>query len=797
MLILSAVLPAATAADCDVVYDNDVSWSGLRHDSFSVDYREPFGALPLSSSVTLTLQSCAGDLDRVRLRVWDAAARSESWHELSLISSQTDPDLGPVDSWQVSLAAPDEPDILYYFFEVSSGSDTDYYVDDEPVFSGGGAGEVSDDYDDTRSFQISIYDPAMQVPAWYTRALVYQIFPDRFRDGDSSNNHTSGDETWYGQHQTIALPWAEALSGDCLGDDQTRAECFYGGDLNGITEKMDYLAALGVSALYLNPIFTAPTNHRYDTADYFSVDDDLGGDAALDGLLSAARAADVSVILDGVFNHVSAESPWFDLYDRHQTLGACESMKSDYRYWFFIPDIGTPAGTEDGQTVYCDGQTYEAWGTYFHLPKLNAADDEVRNVFFAQGVNSVAGYWLDRGASGWRLDVSSSIDAGAAQEPDNDYWEEFRSAVRAVDSEAVIIGEEWGDASSQLLGREYDTVMNYRFRAAVLDWLFDSCTGNGCTDGVMFSDNDSQEWRESGSIDALSTSGLIERLRSIEEDYPPMVHSALLNLLGSHDTARIGWLLTKISSDDAAVGGAKVRLATLLQYTWPGVPMVYYGDEVGLATASAWDGAVWQDDPLNRSPYPWADRGLSPDEDLLAWSVALGQARTELEALQSGAHEVLLADDDSQVLVFRRYTGSDSALILLNRSPDAQAVTVDVSSFWTDAELKEHLTGTTLAATGGQVSLTLSAYGGAILSESVDEEPEDTGTDRGEPSGGADTGPGEEADTDSSEAPVFTPVERECGCGGSGLAGLWPVLLSLVGAVSRARPGPGQRTQPR
>ena len=132
-----------------------------------------------------------------------------------------------------------------------------------------------------------------------------------------------------------------------------------------------------MTALYLNPVFEAPTNHRYDTTDYFTVDGDLGSNAALGELFSTAGAAGISVILDGVFNHVSAESAWFDLYDTHATVGACESSASDYRDWFFIPDIGAPASTEDGETVYCGGQTYESWGTYFHLPRLDSEEPEV------------------------------------------------------------------------------------------------------------------------------------------------------------------------------------------------------------------------------------------------------------------------------------------------------------------------------------------------------------------------------------------------------------------------------------
>lgn len=200
ILLLGLLGPSAWALECDSTGgDGDVAWNGLRHDSFAEADRSPFGAVPHDiGTVSLGFRTCAGDAERVRVRLWDAGASRETWLDAVAGPIEADPDLGAVQRWTVSVPVPRRPTILYYFFEVSQGADTDYYVDDDPELWGGGTGMVSDGWDDGRSFQISVYDPDFETPAWWREGLVYQIFPDRFRDGDPANNPVEGGGWAYG-----------------------------------------------------------------------------------------------------------------------------------------------------------------------------------------------------------------------------------------------------------------------------------------------------------------------------------------------------------------------------------------------------------------------------------------------------------------------------------------------------------------------------------------------------------------------------------------------------------------------
>ncbi|MCK6520122.1 glycoside hydrolase family 13 protein [Myxococcota bacterium] len=817
-LALHALLGVAQAAfPCDgAAADGDIFWTGVLHDSFDKSYREPFGAAPAGGGVVeLRLRACRRDLSVVRVRVWDAKARKESWVDLRIAAGSIDPDLGAVEYWIGELPLPSSPTILYYFFELQDGADTDYYVDDEPLFYGGGPGEMSDTYDDTRSFQVSVYDPAFDVPDWLGEAVVYQIFPDRFRDGDPTNNPADGAGWAYGGVPNTTLAWGETPTGDCAGADQLRAQCFAGGDLQGVIDELDGLAALGVTALYLNPIFSAHTNHRYDTVDWFQIDEELGDLSTFTTLLTEAEARGVRVILDGVFNHGSADAPSFDLYSRwdasgaltsaagpgaNDGSGACESPSAATRDWYFFPATDKAAVDASGAKVRCDGVTYEAWGTYFHIPKLNPEAAGVQDLFYNKGTASVAPYWVSLGAAGWRLDVGSEIDPGLTDPDNNSFWEDTRAAVRAVSPDAVLIGEEWDDDSQLLLGGEYDSLMNYRFRAAALDWAFDACTGDGCTGGSSFADDDSQAWRESGEIDAISESQLWLRLTSIREDYPREAHDAMLNLLGSHDTARALWLLQKISGDDAAVATQKLRLLSLLQYTWPGAPMTFYGDEVGVDAASVWDGAVWRDDPTTRATYPWADLGFSPDTSLRDHFAVLGAARGRSEALRRGEVSLVLTDDAARVFAFSRHTADETALIVLNRAAADQTLTLDVADLFSDGELVvDALTGTAYTVVGRDLTVTVSALSGLVLlppegedTEHDTESPDDTDPagDSGRPDDSAsDSAPDDDtAIDDTGDGKVTYPLGCSCGArGGDGAVGWLGLTLALFLARRRGK----------
>lgn len=803
--------------------DNDVAWDGLHHDTFHEDWRAPAGARPAGDTVTLRLRACADDLTGVRLRLWNGRERTEQWLPLTKGTPGDDPVLGPVDHWELELPLPTEPTVLYYFFEVQDGDDIDYFVDDDPVFLGGGFGATVDEWDDSRSFQITVYDPAFTAPAWAEGAVVYQIFPDRFRNGDPSNDPAHDSGFSYG-HTEVMLDWGAPFTGRCAGADQERAACYMGGDLQGITDELDMLAELGVDALYLNPIFRSATNHRYDTLDYLAIDDELGTQADFLALASQAEERGISLVLDGVFNHVSADSVYFDLYGRWDSSGAlvspegpgswdgsgaCESAASPYRDWFTFPATHAPGQTEEGETVLCaaDGggtTSYESWGTYFHIPKLAAERQSVRDLVYARP-DSAAVQWLQAGAKGWRLDVSGEVDPGAGHDVENDFWEGFHDATQSTEPEVLIVGEVWGDASPWLVGGEWHATMNYRLRSAVLDWLFDACSpGNGCADGTWFQENDSSPWRESGTVDAIDEDTLKLRLLSILEDTPPTLWHVQMNLLGSHDVSRLRWMLTMGSAGDAALARGKQELAALLVYTWPGMPTVYYGDEVGVDAASQWDGGTHQDDPWNRVAYPWAELGGSPDTALFDWYARLAALRHDSPALMRGDVRFVTPEtaepSGARLLAFvRELPGEDAALVVLNRGTVAADVVVPVGETLAEnTQLEDVLTGDCVPVVDGTVGLrAVPELGGVVLrAGACGAGPGDSGApvDSGEPddgTGGGGSDGGSQTETPREEAPAAEDGgsgggEKGSGCSTGGGA-LWLGWLAVVGVGSRRR----------
>lgn|SRR6266498_3500164 len=504
-----------------------------------------------NSTVKLRLRVAQGDITSARVRVWNDRTNTQTYYSMAW-DGGFDSDPTTYDWWFADIPVGAQPTILYYFFELNdqgSGctADQDFYVDDDIKFYGGGTGAISDNYDDTRSFQITVYDPAFNVPSWMQRGNVYQIFPDRFRDGNAANNPAAGRFFYNQAGGTIARSgqgnWnytmcdprgIQAPPYSCAGH---YSDNFYGGDLKGITDKINqgYFDNLGVTVLYLNPIFRSPSNHKYDTADYMTIDPDFGTLADFQSMAAAANSHGIKIVLDGVFNHVASDSKYFDRYSRYDAAGnltspsgvgandgsgACEATGSAFRSWFYMPDIGKPGRDGDpnsGPLVICaGGQTYEAWYGYSSLPKLQANSTQVRGLIFALGLSSVGPYWTQQGANGWRFDVGGDVDPGLTNEnpaAPNNYWESYRAAVRngAVTgkTDTLMLGEEWGDSSAWLLGNEWDSVMNYRYRSAVMNWLTTGCVaGSGCSGGV-FEDNDSNSASSSGLSKTTSGANIV------------------------------------------------------------------------------------------------------------------------------------------------------------------------------------------------------------------------------------------------------------------------------------------------
>ncbi len=427
-----------------------------------------------------------------------------------------------------------------------------------------------------------------QAPAWVKDAVFYQIFPDRFAKSDRVFKPANLQE------------WGAAPT----------SHAFQGGDLLGIAEKLDYLADLGITALYLNPIFASGANHRYHTDDYYQVDPLLGGNAALDELIAACHQRDIRVVLDGVFNHVGRGF--------HQFHNIVENgAESPYVDWFTIDDYPLkPYGKGPAN--------YLGWYNLKPLPRLNTDNPVVREFTM-----KVAEHWTRKGIDGWRLDVPTEITADG-------YWEEFRQRVRAINPDAYIVGEIWEDSTEYIVGgTRFDATMNYLLTVEIISFA----VGEKIDPPHVVPN---PAYADVGPIDADEYTSRIDALFA---RYPMETHLANLNLLESHDTAR---LLTTASNDRSSV-----VLSTLLTMTFPGAPCVYYGSEVGVA------GSL---DPECRRAFPWNQEEW--DQELLQAHQGLIALRHDHSALRSPGYRHV--STDGHLYVFERFDESETLVVAVN-----------------------------------------------------------------------------------------------------------------------------------
>ena len=696
------------------VASGNIEWDGLRHDTFDSYYRSPFGAVSAGTNVTLRFRTAHFDVDGVSVRVYtyDPATDSTTGpvdHPMTFLENRTE-NATLYDIWSTTLATPLAPKILYYKFRITDAGDVDFYsdsyADDHDNLNQGGEGAANDN-EPFPAFQITVYDPAFQTPTWLRDANVYQIFPDRFRNGDPTNDYcvpggTSGCPTFYGDQTPLPRsPWNVAI-GDPRQPGEFQNEYgtqFYGGDLDGIRAKLDYLQSLGIDALYLNPIFKARSNHRYDTDDFLEVDPALGGNAALAALVEETERRGMRLIFDGVFNHSSSDSRYFDRYHRYSSPpdGGCESVGSVYRTWYNFFGSGP-----------CDGQSYESWFGFDSLPVFQDGSADVRFFFYRDTSDSVTKHWFDRGAAGWRFDVANEIS--------HDWWHDYRPIARGYKSDGPLIGEIWPDASQYLAGDQLDSVMNYRFRKNVL----------GFARGFNWTDNDNNG---SNVILGLTPSQFDRALRSVREDYPAQATAAMLNLLDSHDTNRALYVLTLLGDSGLVEAKERLKLSALFQFTYPGAPMVYYGDEGALNSPALANGPNGpEDDPYNRAPYPWSDEPgdqtvYGPvDNSVHSFYTTLAHLRKQFASLREGSFETLLTGDttaaasDNNTYAFARVAGAEKAIVVLNNGGASNTASVTVGSYFADGtQLQDALSGATFTVSGGVVNITLAARSGAVL----------------------------------------------------------------------------------
>ncbi|MHB9033968.1 MAG: glycoside hydrolase family 13 protein [Anaerolineae bacterium] len=462
----------------------------------------------------------------------------------------------------------------------------------------------------------------ISTPDWVKDAVFYQIFPDRFASSTSVSKQGLHLEAW---------------------DHPPTPYGFKGGDLLGITEHLDYLQDLGITAIYLNPVFSSASNHRYHTYDYYTVDPLLGGNAAFRTLLDAAHQRKLRVILDGVFNHASrgfwqfhhvlengAGSPYVDWFH----------FNRDYLYgrkhWGAYP-------TKDERQQLSAGKSslevlgYEAWMNLPALPKFNTQTAAVREFLW-----DVSTHWLKFGIDGWRLDVPNEID-------DDSFWQEFRRRIKSVNPEAYLVAELWNDATRWLQGDQFDAVMNYRVTAALLGFLL-----RDKLDDTIYHIGDFGTY-----LQPLDGPAFKERIDFLLGQYDPAINQVQLNLLDSHDTPRF---LTSANGDRSAL-----ELGWLFLFTYPGTPCIFYGDEIGLQGGH---------DPGCRQPFPWDVNRWN--QELLQYTKSLVALRKAHPALRTGTLTWLSTNAD--LVAYGRTLDSESCIVVINSSTQTQLLEIPVES---------------------------------------------------------------------------------------------------------------------
>jgi glycosidase len=683
--------------------DNNIEYYGLGHDSHDTLYRVPFGAVIPNKEVILRFRTYHNDVSSVRVRVWDDVAQSQFFLDMTPAATGIScyDDAQPAetcDFWEARYT-PAQPTTLYYRFIVKDGTATAYYEDDEQRDGGWGLA-ATNTFD--RGWVITVYDRSFKPIKWLQNGVVYQIFPDRFRNG-RSNNDPNTNEPRYGfpnavLDQIITKAWNELPEGYCRAyanpatpcTEDPRGRDYFGGDVMGVQQRLNYLKSLGVTAIYFNPVFEAASNHAYDTQDYYQIDHFFGSNAEFEQFLKLAEKSGIKVILDGVFNHVSSDSAYFDRYGHFTTVGACESVDSPYRDWFYFREqAGGPCAGPNGPNT----MTYDAWFGFDSLPVLNKSNQKVQRLFYA-GSNAVGRYWLRMGADGWRLDVMGDTSFPA------DFWPEFRSAVKATNPTAPIIGELWKkfEVLPKVRGDQADTAMNYRFRNAILGFF-------GTIDNKGFVDDGQSD--QPPSLFAL-------KLMSVREDNPDASYYTMLNLMDSHDTKRILWSLTpgqnnredkEFNAANLAAGKQLLRLATVVQMTIPGAPTIYYGDEVGV---------TGDDDPDDRRTYPWGGE----DTALLAHYQKLTSIRKANPAFTQGQMTFLLTDDANRTMAYLLRTNDRAALVAINRNATPQTLVIDAKGMLPDAVRLYDALGTvpgTITGANGVITVQLPGLSAAIF----------------------------------------------------------------------------------
>ena len=628
-------------------------------------YRHPFGAVKVNTEMTLRLKV----IDHIKglkchLAMW------QDDNKLPDIEMEKESEVNNEVIYVAKFTTPKEPVIIWYHFILESIDEKFYYSNND--LQSGGEGKLIDN--SPKSYQITVYKED-KTPNWFKEGIVYQIFPDRFNRGsdyeerkedtlkriEGKNHGKSFVDDWYKDPE---------YRRDEKGNVSTFE--FYGGTLKGIEEKLPYLKSLGVTCIYLNPIFEARSNHRYDIGDYMKIDSLLGDAKSFKSLIQSAKKEGIGIVLDGVFSHQGADSLYFNKYNNYNSIGAYNSEKSKYYHWYKF--INYP-------------DEYESWWGVSDLPEVDEMQKSYLD-FICKGLNSVVKHWMREGIAGFRLDVADEL-------PD-EFIVEVRKAMDKVNKDSILIGEVWEDATNKVSydkNRKYfinaslKSVMNYPFMESALNFM-------------------------EGQISAYELSEFFYKQM---ENYPREYFNSNLNLIDGHDRVRA---LTKLSdsrdvndvSDDEkkyhSIGRDKYLLAvsrlkalSVLQYTIPGTPLLYYGDEVGV---------YGYNDPYNRKPYPWGRE----DTELCSHYMALGELRKKSKAFGEGSFRTLYTG--AHTFAFERALGDEKIVVLVNRGifyNEGEHIVIDMNG----KSAEDLLSGESIQINGNKLVVDINPLGYKVL----------------------------------------------------------------------------------
>lgn len=551
--------------------------------------------------------------------------------------------------------------VLHYYFKVVSAGACCYYNQI------GAARELNPYY----NFQLM---PGFKVPKWAKGAVMYQIFVDRFYDGDKSNNVLDNEYSYIGEHVTQVKDWNKVP--DTMGVRE-----FYGGDLKGVWDKLDYLQNLGIEVIYFNPLFVSPSNHKYDIQDYDYIDPHFGviisdkGDLLAEGDMDNTHAAryinrvankanleasnaffarlveeihrrGMRVIIDGVFNHCGSFNKWLDrehiysMSEEQYDAGAYESYDSPYHSFFKFYSDQWP-----------DNNSYDGWWGHDTLPKLNYEESQKLEEY----ILGIGRKWVSApyNVDGWRLDVAA--DLGYSSEYNHNFWKKFRKAVKEANPEAIILAEHYGDSHDWLMGDEWDTIMNYDAFMEPITWFL---TGM---------EKHSDEYRQDMYGNADYFFGAMHHNMSRMGGQSVQI---AMNELSNHDHSRFLTRTNRRVGRLASVGAEAASEntnksvfmeAVVMQMTLPGAPTVYYGDEAGVC---GWT------DPDNRRTYPWGNE----DKGLIDFHRTVIKIHKDYEVFKTGSYKQLVSEYN--LLVYGRFNKNDAAIIIINNSDDERRVRV-------------------------------------------------------------------------------------------------------------------------